>query len=63
MDDAELASDCKNCIGLYCVAPPFAKSNEFAFVKAEGEQKRIKELELLSYSSKHALLSLDSDAL
>ena len=37
MDDTELVSNCENCIGLCCVAPPFAKSNEFAYAKAEGE--------------------------
>jgi len=36
----DLQSDCANCLGLCCVAPPFAKSVEFAYAKAEGEPCR-----------------------
>lgn len=37
MDQHDLQSDCENCQGICCVAPPFAKSAEFAFAKEEGE--------------------------
>ncbi|MBT7265974.1 MAG: hypothetical protein HN884_03815 [Rhodospirillaceae bacterium] len=37
---SDLQSDCENCLGLCCVAPPFAKSAEFAYAKSEGEPCR-----------------------
>ncbi len=40
MKPSDLQSDCENCLGLCCVAPPFAKSTEFAYAKAEGEPCR-----------------------
>ncbi|MBT3990859.1 MAG: hypothetical protein HON14_18800 [Rhodospirillaceae bacterium] len=40
MSELDLHTDCENCQGLCCVAPPFAKSNEFAYAKAEGEPCR-----------------------
>ncbi len=40
MNHTDLQSDCENCLGLCCVAPPFAKSAEFAHSKGEGEPCR-----------------------
>lgn len=40
MSETDLHSDCENCLGLCCVAPPFARSDEFAYAKAEGEPCR-----------------------
>ena len=40
MDPLDLQSDCENCLGLCCIAPPFAQSDEFAYSKAEGEPCR-----------------------
>lgn len=36
----ELRSDCARCVGLCCVALPFARSSDFAFDKAAGEPCR-----------------------
>lgn len=36
----ELRSDCARCVGLCCVALPFAPSSDFAFDKAAGEPCR-----------------------
>jgi len=36
----ELRSDCGRCVGLCCVALPFARSSDFAFDKAAGEPCR-----------------------
>ena len=40
MNRSDLQPDCENCLDLCCVAPPFAKSAEFAYAKAEGEPCR-----------------------